>query len=444
MQIEEALEFVFETAKNRSDSFDAIGVQSNSEGLSVFKQRVQDTEISNSVGVGIRVFCNGRPGYAFTERLEKEALRQMIDDAVSHTPFTKQIEVALPFPKLTNEQAHNTKLYASDVEQFRLEDMKALCLEIESRSYAESEIENVPYLGAEKSESSFYIINSNGLSYSRKRNSLGAGVSVLASRNGVKKLGSYSQTVRNGQEFNVDKISKEAVRRAKELLGARAISSGLYPVVFSEDIAGNVISLYASSFCADVVQKGSSRLLGKEREKIAASCFTLTDDPTREDLPGFTTFDGEGVQTARLEIISNGVLNGFLHNLETAAKAQIKNSGNAVRSYSGNVACGFSNLVVSPGTLSTQELLAQYPKAMLITKLEGNSGCSAVSGELSIGAQGFYYENGERKHPVEGLTLGSNFFDLILQLDGVGSKYNDFYSSIRVPALAVSKMKVSN
>jgi PmbA protein len=88
--------------------------------------------------------------------------------------------------------------------------------------------------------------------------------------------------------------------------------------------------------------------------------------------------------------------------------------------------------------------MALFPRSLFITKLEGGSGCNAVSGELSIGAQGFYCENGEVIHPVEGLTLSTNFFDLLKNIVAVGSEYDDRYSTIQVPALAVSSISVSN
>jgi len=63
-------------AKDEAEQFDIIASNSHSEGLSVFQGQVQNTEISDSVGLGIRVIKDGRPGYAHTERLTKEALQQ--------------------------------------------------------------------------------------------------------------------------------------------------------------------------------------------------------------------------------------------------------------------------------------------------------------------------------------------------------------------------------
>src|SRR5690606_34182208 len=129
--------------------------------------------------------------------------------------------------------------------------------------------------------------------------------------------------------------------------------------------------------------------------------------------PGSHLFDGEGVPARRIDVIKDGVLKTFLYNLESAAKAGVAPTGTGSRSYAGKAGTGFANYVVPLGTDSLESLLARYPKCLLIVKLEGGSGCSAISGEISIGAQGFLYENGRRVRAVDRITLSTNFFDLL-------------------------------
>lgn len=441
MNIEKALDLLSKNALAQCDAFDVVAGVNSSSGISVFQGKLKETEISNSSGIGIRVFCDGRPGYAFTESLEERALNQVLSDAIAHTEFTEPLPIELPAPKLDGNE---TELYFPEVEAYSFEEMKELCLDIEERSLKNPEIENVPYLGASKSVSDFYFLNSNGIRYSRKSSHLAASVGVVAERDSVKKLGVYSQVVFNGKDFDAEKISFNAVDRARSLLGSKPITSGIYPIVFSERVSGNIVSMYASAFSAEAVQKGNSRLKGLMGKQIAAPCFSMKNDPTRKDLPGFATFDGEGVPTELLEMVVDGKLISYLYNLETAAKDGLKSNGCASRSYGGPATCGFHNLIVEQGKLSTEELLSLFPQTLLIVKLDGNSGCNAVSGELSIGAQGFLCENGKIIHPVDGLTLSTNYFDLLQNIQAVGSEYNDHYSSVRVPALAVSNISVSN
>ncbi|NLG38993.1 MAG: TldD/PmbA family protein, partial [Fibrobacter sp.] len=59
MDIQEAVLHLKEIASKKVEQFDIIAGRSLSEGLSLFQSKVQNTEISESVGLGIRVFKNG-------------------------------------------------------------------------------------------------------------------------------------------------------------------------------------------------------------------------------------------------------------------------------------------------------------------------------------------------------------------------------------------------
>ena len=191
------------------------------------------------------------------------------------------------------------------------------------------------------------------------------------------------------------------------------------------------------------MQKGMSRLAGKEGEVVASSAFSLWNDPAGELFQHKHFFDSEGVPTQRLKVIENGVFNSALYNLETAAKAGRKSTGNGARGFGTKMSTSFYNLLVPAGDKSTAELLKLFPKCLLVARLEGNSGCNAVSGELSIGAHGFWCENGVIQHPVDGVTLSGNFFDIIKNVVAVGNEYYNPFASYKVPALAISELAVS-
>lgn len=442
MDIQEAVIYLKEIASKKAEQFDIIAGRSLSEGLSVFQGKVQNTEISESVGLGIRLFKNGSPGYAHTERLTQSAIAQTLEDALAHTAFTEALPINLPSPEtLTDIDG----LYNPELKKISLSEMTSFCLDVEASVFkASSEIENVPYLGADRSESAIWIANHKGVFYERHRNDISVGVGSVAHRDGIKKVGIYSKSGMDWSEFNSSFIANQSVERALELLSPSPISKGNHPVVFSNRVSGAIVSMFSSSFFADSIQKGQSRLQDLFNETIAPDFFHLSNDPWRTDLPGSCTFDGEGVSTQKIDVVQSGVFCNKLYNLESAYRDGVLSTGNASRSYNGKVETSFKNIVVAPGTLSNEELLKMFPKCLYIVKLEGSSGCSAVSGEMSIGAQGIWFENGKPVHAVEGITLSINFFDLLKRLVALGNTYNDSFSSVKVPALAVSEVAVSN
>jgi PmbA protein len=153
--------------------------------------------------------------------------------------------------------------------------------------------------------------------------------------------------------------------------------------------------------------------------------------------------DDEGIPTANLGVVEQGCFKNFLYNIESASKENKRSTGHGVRGFSSKAGTSFFNAVVSLGTKSMTELCAMFPSCLLISHLEGSSGCNDVSGEISIGAQGFWCENGAIQHAVDNITLSADFFDLLKNITGIGNEYSDSFSSVKAPSLAISEMSVS-
>ena len=271
MTLEDAISYISDKAKGQAEQFDVLASRSHSEGLSLFQGQVQNTEISDSVGVGIRVIKNGRPGYAHTERLTADALEQTLKDALCHTQWTDEINVDLPGPGALPQPDED---YNPALEKIGLSEMKDVCIDLEKATFAKSkEIENIPYLGADLSNSEDYVANSKGVFYRTRSNSVSVGVGAVACRDGVKKLGSFTKSTRNWNEIDVDGIATRAAGYSTELFGAKKIEGGKIPVVLSERISGRFMRMYSQPYLADSMQKGLSRLSGKEGSRLRRIAF---------------------------------------------------------------------------------------------------------------------------------------------------------------------------
>lgn len=446
MQLEQAVEYILKkTSQSGVDQADVVASEGKETSLEMFESRVKSLDISSSRGLGIRLFKQNRPGFAFTEDLSENSLNQMLKDALAHTEITDEVQLTLP----ANEPlpAIDLKQHNPELEQTGVDLLKKISLELETKAKAIDErVSNVPYLGAGFSSGRSILANTNGIFYSRNKSSIDAGLGVMAATRKnpqAQKLGYYVKSGRSHDIFDTSQMAQTAVERATELLSARPVESGKYPVVFSNRVAPMVFSLFSSVFYADSVQKGMSRLKGRMGEQIGSEKVNLRCLPHRDDLPGSRLFDSEGVLTSDLDVIENGRLNHFLYNLEAAAKEKVSSTGHGSRGYSGKASTGFHNMVVDTGSLKLDELLKAYDRMLYIVKLEGASGCSAVSGEISIGAQGFLMESAEKVHAVDGITLSTNFFDLLPAIEAFSDEYSDSFSSVKVPDFLVPEIYVA-
>lgn len=440
MKSEEALSIALDEAKKQGcDSCDVLVGESNSLGVEIFETRPKNIEYSTSRGLGVRVFKEGRPGYAFTEKYSRESIAQTVKDALSHSAMTGPLPLELPsqptLPEIDLQEWH------PQLENLTTNQLIKKGLEMESMAMeAHPDVENIPYLGLSRSSGQSWLANTSGVYLSQKSNGVYGGLGVVAKSGDVKKMGVYSNQVSDLKEIVPSFYAHRAVARAIELLHPKPIQAGKLPVVLSHRISGKLLSMYSSVFYAESVQKGQSRLKDKLQSAVATPQFSLTCDPHLPNTPGSRLFDGEGVATQLTSVIDKGILQTYLYNLETAKKEGRNSTGHASRGYSGSVGTSFSNFRVHLGNRTIHELLSAHSKCLYIVSLEGGSGCSAVSGEVSIGVQGFYVEQGQIKHAVEGITMSGNFFDILQSIEGIGNQYNDQHSSVRVPDLLIKSL----
>ena len=118
-------------------------------------------------------------------------------------------------------------------------------------------------------------------------------------------------------------------------------------------------------------------------------------------------------------------------------------TGHAIRSYSTGISTRSHNLVWPKGKYSLEKLCSLTNSCLLVTHLEGQAGCNAISGDISIGVQGFLYENGRRIQPVENVTLAGNFFELLFNIRGCGNIYHPEIKHYFIPALLIEGLSIS-
>jgi len=72
----------------------------------------------------------------------------------------------------------------------------------------------------------------------------------------------------------------------------------------------------------------------------------------------------------------------------------------------------------------------------------GMHNADAVSGEFSVGVNGFFIENGIKKFPVHGITIAGNILDLFGSVVCVGNDLK-FYGSVGSPSLLINRLSVA-
>ena len=308
--------------------------------------------------------------------------RDFVDDAFDLSQYSTEVDFELPGqPDL---ERLDLELWNEDLQNLTTPELLELSFSLEKYAgEADKLVDNVLSAGAGRSSSRFLLINSKGLSWSSRRNSTMAGVSLTAAKGDVKKSGGKYKGTRFFDEFDAEAMAARAAEKAISMLEAKPIEAGSCPVLFDYWMSPGIIRPFLSATYAETVQKGQSKLKDKVGELIAAECLTITNDPFVPGMPGSGQIDSEGVPSRKFDLIKNGRLMTFLYNLQSARKAGCAPTGNGKRSYAGKAGTGFDNLFVEKGNRSRQEILNSLDRCLMVTKFEGSGIRSAVSGETA-------------------------------------------------------------
>lgn len=175
--------------------------------------------------------------------------------------------------------------------------------------------------------------------------------------------GQWSSAGRIFKEKNLAEATRIASEYAIESSKLETVEPGVYDVVLSPMVVGNLLNVVGRMASALSVDMGFSIFAGKKvNEKMFSSRLTLIDDPINPESYGATSFDDEGLPTRRNVIIENGVYKTLLHNSKTAAKYGVKSTSNA-----GLIVPHPWSLELKPGELALEELISEVKNGILLT-----------------------------------------------------------------------------
>jgi TldD protein len=221
-----------------------------------------------------------------------------------------------------------------------------------------------------------------------------------------------------------DELARKAARHAVELLDAKPVKAGQYPVVVDQMLAGVFIhEAFGHLSEADFVYENpKAREMMTMGRRFGKGILNVFDDGSIPDLRGTTLYDDEGTPARRNWLIRDGELVGRLHSRQTAAKMGESASGNArAINYRFPPIVRMTNTAIDNGTTSFEEMIKDI-------KL-GIYACDAYGGETALEnfsfSSGYAYmiRDGKVAEMVKDVILAGNLFTTLENIDAIG---NDF------------------
>lgn len=404
-------------------------------GLSV-TVRLGETETiehTSDNGLGITVYFGHRKGSANTTDLRPAAIRESVAAACRIARHTSEDPAAgLADPELLAGDVPDLDLYhpwALDAD--RAADIARDC-EDAARS-ADPRISNSEGATLYTQGSSFVYGNSNGFvgGYPSSRHSLSC--AVIAQQGEEMQRDYWYDSGRLPAELaEPAAIGRRAAERTLARLGGRQLGTRECPVLFRSDVASSLMRSLFGAIRGHAVYRKSTFLLDRVGTQVFPDWVQISEDPLRPRGQASAPFDNEGVATQHRDLITDGVLQGYLLDSYAARKLGLRSTGNAG---------GVRNARIADSGQSFEELLREMGQGLVVTELMGQ-GTNPVTGDYSRGAAGFWVEDGEIRHPVDEITVAGNLKDMYRQLLAVGSD-NDVPGSIDTGSWLIENMTVA-
>lgn len=435
------------------------GRAGSTEQIEVYASRTRETEVkvhagsvealvvAERAGVGVRVLVGGRQGFAWAGSLDAgftdEALAEARDNARFATPDE---HAAIPAPNDCDHPVADLDLWRTDVLTTDTETKVELALAVEAATKAADDrvraVESARY-GDTAAEAA--VVNSNGVEAWSRRTTCAVTSYAMVGSGADTRTGSGFSAARAVRDLDPGLAGRDAAERAVRLLGATQPPTRTMSVVFDPLVTRSLLAILGAALGAESVAKGRSMFTDRAGEEVAAAGVTFTDDPIAAGAFGATPFDSEGVPTRTVDLIDEGVLRGFLHNVSTASRAGTTTTGSAVRGgYATAPGAGARALALVPGRRSPDEILAIAGDALYVQSVSGlHSGTNPVSGDFSVGAEGLMVRGGALAEPVREVTIASTLPRMLLAISEVGNDLTWLPGGAAGVSLLVEEMTVS-
>ncbi|MEE9232295.1 MAG: TldD/PmbA family protein [Nitrospirales bacterium] len=423
---------------------DLLVAEGDSVSVQVRMSQVDRLSKAREKMLGLRVFFGKRSASSSTSDFSEASLDRLVGDTCSLAKAVVEDETS-GLPAEDHMASNYPDLDLQDTHQLSVEEEIDLARRTEQSAFAmDSRVTNSEGAECSAGHGSILLANSHGFigSYSNSSYSLSVSPIALDSQTGgMQRDYWYSVKRKFHQLDSPEHVGQEAARRTVRRLGSKQISTQEIPVVFDPETAQGLLGHIASAVSGYALYKGASFLLGQLGQSIASEVVTVVDDGRLSGGLGSRPFDGEGLPTRKTLVIDKGVLTNYLLDTYSGRKLGMASTGNASRSIGENPTVGTTNMFLSPGPYSPEEILRSMKRGLLVTDLIG-FGVNLVSGDYSRGAVGFWVENGEIAYPVEEVTIAGNLKQMLTGIEMVGNDL-EFRGRTASPTIKIGRMMVA-
>jgi PmbA protein len=432
------MEDILSRAKKAAGEAEVYRVSSEETQVRFEANRLKHMQTSQQTSLALRIIKDGRTGYATTAG--PVDAKRLVDDAVETAVFGTEARFQFP-GKIKYPQID---IYDPAIENVPVKEMVRLGEEMVAAVTA-----NTPGImceaGVSRGTVSMRIINSRGGQAEYKKSFFSLEVEGnLVNDTDMLFVGEGDSSCHpiSSPEEVIGLVLKQL-----ELARERAsVPTKKMPVIFTPNgVAGALVLPLLSAFNGKTVYEGASPVGSKLGKTVFDKNFSLFDDPLVAYRPGSRPCDDEGVKSQRTPLVDKGVVSGFFYDLQTAALAGKKSTGNGNRTRGSLPGPSPSALVIIPGKTTFDEMVRDIKEGLVVEQLMGAEQGNILAGDFSGNVLlGYKIENGKITGRVKDTMVSGNVYQILGDIAAIGSETRWVSSFMQTPPFYCHGLSVSS
>ena len=426
-----------------AEAADVVAVEGSWLSADVLNGRLEHAERAEGGELGLRVLVGKRQACVASSDTRPEALAAMCDRAVAMAraaPEDPTAGLADPFELAGVRDAAALDLAdpAPEPDPAELEDHARRA---EAAALAVAGVTRTEAATAGYGRRTYHLAATNGFSGGLTRTERHLAAAAIVGQGTAMERDWFGETRTYQAELpSPEEVGRLAAERALAREGARRPPTGPVPVLFDERVAASLIGHLLSAINGAAVARGASWLADAMGQPVLPAELSLVEDPLRPRGPASRPFDAEGLPTRRRTLVEDGVLASWVLDLGTARRLGLTSTGNAARAPSGPPSPSVSNVALTQGSASREDLIAEMGRGLLVTSLLGAT-VNPTTGDYSRGASGHWVEGGRIAYPVNECTIAGNLREMLPTL--VAGNDARLHVARVVPSLLVGGLTVA-
>jgi len=411
------MDFIIKYAQSKGAEYVEI---KNSENIGNLIE-VQNNEIKELSSNESKLYCirlqyKNSIGIAYSNI---ENYKELVDKAIKTAKIlNKNIKLSFESNKAKIKTKARIKLEDVDLEEKK---KNILNLEKLKNKYKNISTLNLIYSDAVKN---INYANSEGADLNWKDNSIALRSWAYSKKGNRNENYLNAERKHLGYEFmdSSEKSVNESLDIATKLLSAKLAKGGNFPVIVDQKLGGVFAHEAIGHGCeADIVLSGGSVLKDKLNTKIGNDCINIIDDGSLQT-NGWTPFDDDLVLGRKTLLVKNGILAGYLHNLETASLMKMDPTGNGrSQSLMHSIIPRMTTTYIDAGDSSFNEMIKGIKEGYYLKESFGGQ-VDTTKGEFLFNSMyGYYIKNGKLSNMIKNTAMIGNILQTLHNISLIGN-----------------------